>query len=409
MPIKKIFLLQEIIPSYRVPVFRRLALLDGVDLTVFYSRSSKAMIRENLKSANDIDGFRSVKIGLLELGSYSYQFGILWHVLRGRPDVMVTGNAGSLDRFLLLGLCKLLGIRMLWFQGGVPYMDDKRIQEYANQGRLNRWFGEYNPKRWLMLKADGLIAYSEHAKRYFVMQGFREEMIWVAPNSPDTEALEVYRKGWLLREGELEAERKRFSPQGQKVIFLLGRLNKDRKVDVLMQALRLLREKGLEMSLVIVGDGSERDQLKNMATHLGLDNVFFEGAIYDEMELSKYFMVSDIFVTPGVSSLAIKMAMFFGRPVVTVDHGLEVHDVQEGVNGFVFPMDNVKALAEKMQLLLQSEELIKRIGEGGVSTMRDRINIGRMIEGFRRAIFAEQKSHVLDGIAGETGLNKKQD
>jgi glycosyltransferase involved in cell wall biosynthesis len=295
---------------------------------------------------------------------------------------------------------------MLWFMGGTPYVDEIKIKEYANRGRLNRWFGRYNPKRLLALKADGVIAYSEHAKRYYIMKGYSDAKIWVAPNSPDTDALEGYREEWLQRREELEAERRRFSPRGQKILFLLGRLNKARKVDVLLHALQRLQVKGHDMSLVIVGDGSERETLKSMAGHLGLGSVFFEGAIYDERELSKYFIISDIFVTPGVSSLAIKMAMLFGKPIVTVDYGLEVHDVQEGINGFIFPMDDDEALAGKLQPLLESESLMKRIGANGVATIRDRINIGRMIEGFRRAIFAEIDIHAIGLDADPAILNK---
>ncbi|NOT10828.1 MAG: glycosyltransferase family 4 protein [Methylococcaceae bacterium] len=406
---KKVYLLQEIIPSYRVPIFKRLAQLDGIDLTVFYSRSSKAMLSENLKSAAILDGFRSVKIGLWEVGSSAYQFGICWRILLGRPDVVIAGNADCLDRLALLLVCKLLLIRVLWFQGGVPFIDEKKIQAFANRGRFNRWFGTYNPKRWLVSLADGVIAYSEHAKHYVMREeGFREEQVWVAPNSPDTEALGRYRQTWLERSEILASERKRFSPQGQNVIFLLGRLNRDRKVDVLMQALSCLHQKGLNVSLVLVGDGSERNHLESMARQLNLSPVFFEGAIYDEMELSKYFMISDIFVTPGVSSLAIKMAMFFGKPVVTVDYGLEVHDVREGHNGFIFPMDNVDILAEKLLELLQSEALSTRIGQGGIATMQDKINVGQMVEGFRQAIFAEPEFRDLVVTTDETDMMNKR-
>ena len=55
---RKVYLLQEIIPSYRVPVFRRIAELEGVDLTVFYSRESRAMRRDNLRNADNIEGFQ---------------------------------------------------------------------------------------------------------------------------------------------------------------------------------------------------------------------------------------------------------------------------------------------------------------------------------------------------------------
>ncbi|MHB1529471.1 MAG: glycosyltransferase [Acidiferrobacteraceae bacterium] len=400
----KVFLLQEIIPSYRVPVFRRLARLDGVDLTVFYSRPSKKALRENLQNSGNIQGFRHQKIGLWELGSCAYQFGILWHVLIGRPQVVITGGGGCLDRLMLLLLCRLLGTRILWFWGGVPSRDEKQIHEYANLGRLNRWFGKYNPKRLLMRQASGLIAYSEHAKRYYTGEGFSGEHIWVASNAPDTEALSGYREEWLGRQEELDAERRRFAPEGGGIIFLLGRLNHDRKADVLLRALQRIRDQGLVASLVIVGDGADRQRLEDMTVELVLQRVFFEGAIYDERALSKYFMIADVFVVPGVASLAIKMAMSFGTPVITVDFGLEVHDVEEGVNGFIVPMNDVDALSEKMRLLLNSAELRQRIGQNGFLTIRDRINIGRMIEGFRQAIFSEPPHTAKNCEDGGTDL-----
>lgn len=384
---QKVFLLQEVIPSYRVPVFKRLAELPGVDLTVFYSQPTEAMRREHLKSADRLEGFRTVQLARQTLASRSYQLGILQQVIAHRPDVMIASNSGRLDGLLLLLLCKLLGTRLLWFFGGVHFKDPAKIKEYTNQGRLNRWLGKANPFRWLPHLADGLTVYSEHARDYYIGQGYDPRTIWVAPNSTDTEALQSYRQQWLLRQDELDALRKRFSPNGEKVLFLLGRLNPYRKASLLLQALDRLNQQGLKPSLVIVGDGGERAMLEEQVAQLQLTNVFFEGAIYDEMELSKYFMTTDIFVCPGAATLALKMAMCFGMPVIVGEFGLEIHDVEEGINGFVIPLDDLDALTEKLQWLLQSDQLIRSLGKGGLVTIKDKININRMIEGFRQAIF----------------------
>ena len=403
---RKVFLVQEIIPSYRVPVFQRLARLDGVDLTVFYGRPSRMMQRDNLQNAATIDGFRHARIRLWEVGSRSWQPGILWKVLIGHPDVVIAGGGERVDRLLLLLICRLFGIRILWFEGGVPYIDETKIREYVRNGFLNRWFGGHNPRSWLAQKANGLIVYSEHARQYYLAAGFPARAIWVAPNAPDTEALAGYRAAWLRRSKELEAERKRFAPSGQRILFLLGRLNSARRVDLLLDAMRCLKDRGLAPSLVIVGDGSERQRLSDMAAHLGLDHVFFEGAIYDDLTLSKYFMVSDIFVSPGISSLAVKMAMAFGRPVVTAEFGLEVHDVQDGVNGFIFPVGRTDMLAERLQRLLESDDLRTRMGQNGLAVIQDRINIGRMVDGFRQAIFAEPPQGATDLDVGSPGPHR---
>lgn len=384
---KKVFLLQEIIPSYRVPVFKRLAELEGVDLTVFYSDPTAAMRGENLKNADTLDGFRSVKLVRQTLLSRSYQFGILAKVLSQRPQVVIASNEANADRLLLLLLCKLLGIRMLWFFGGVHFKDPEKIREYTNQGRLNRWLGKANPLRWLPRLADGLVVYSAHARDYYIVLGYDPRTIWVAPNSTDTDALQEHRHYWLARQNEIDALKQRLSPNGEKVLFLLGRLNPYRKAGLLLQALDSLRKQGLQASLVIVGDGGERPALEKQVAELQLTNVFFEGAIYDDKELAKYFLASDIYVCPGAATLALKMAMCFGKPVIVGEFGLEIHDIDEGVNGFVIPLDDLDALTEKLRQLLQSEELIVRLGQGGLATIRDRINIQRMIEGFRQAIF----------------------
>jgi hypothetical protein len=228
--ILKVYLLQDIVPSYRVPAFQRLAQVEDIDLTVFYSEPSRAMLRENLRSAETIDGFRQVKLRRVDLGDTVYQFGIIVEVLRNRPDVVIAGQARRLDLLLLVLLCRLLGIRMLWFAGGVPYIDEARILEYAHRGRLNRWFGGYNPRRFLMLMNDGLIAYSRHAKKYYRHIGFPAGKIWVAPYSPDTIALESYREQWLEEHERIASDRSRYAPLGEKIVLLIGRLNKDRKV-----------------------------------------------------------------------------------------------------------------------------------------------------------------------------------
>ena len=387
-----VYLLQDIVPSYRVPVFRRLAALPGVDLTVFYSRPDRAMRAENLQNAADLSGFRAVRLGLLQAGRHAWQPGILWRVLTGRPEVLIAGNSGRADGVLALLLGKLVGARVLWFLGGVPYQDPERIREYAGRGRLNRCFGRANPWEWLCRRADGLIVYSVHARAFYAARGYDVSRIWVAPNSPDTEALTAYGRDWQARGERLAAERRRLAPGGQPLLFLLGRLNGARKVDTLLRALDRLRSGGLDCALVVVGDGAERPALERQVRELGLPNVHFEGAVYDERELARYYLLCDVFVTPGVASMAIKMALAFGKPVVTVDYGLEVHDIVDGVNGFIFPMDDDATLAARIRQILGSAEQQRAMGREALRTIRERVNITLMINAFERAIHNDRDS-----------------
>ena len=150
----------------------------------------------------------------------------------------------------------------------------------------------------------------------------------------------------------LEDFKLKFSPNGERVILLVGRLDTTRRTNDLIQAYHSIRQEFSNVSLVIVGDGSEKANNGKEVQRLGLKNVYFEGAIYDDELLAKYFMISDFFVTPGVASMAIKIAMLFGVPVITADYGLEVHAVKNGVNGYIYTLGDYKQISNHIKSLI---------------------------------------------------------
>lgn len=382
---RKVYLLQEIIPNYRVPVFARIANLEGIDLTVFYSAPSKAMAAENLKNSPEFSEFQCKKIPLNDFRKFSWQLRFFKYILFNRPDVVISGQAGQFDRLLFLVICKILGIRFLWYQGGNPYTKQKEIQAYTTRGWLNKFLGANNPRRWLVNQADGMIVYSENAKRYYSSLGFKKP-IFTAPNSPDTDKLLAYKSSLINNPETLEQLKKQYAAKGEKVVFMLGRLNRARKTDVLINAFEIVQKKYPLTALIIVGDGCERPMLENMAAQKNLQKVHFLGAIYDDEILSRYFMLCDVYVTPGVASLTLKMAMTFGKPVVSCAYGLEVHSIENGENGFVVDIDDSKGLAQKILLLLKDDKLRIEMGKNAKETIANKINIHEMIEGFKRAI-----------------------
>ena len=383
---KKVFLLQEIIPSYRVPVFRRIAEIKGVDLTVFFSSPSREKRENNLQNAVDLSSLKSVKLPLFSVGRFVWQFTFLRYILLDKPDVVIVGQAGRFDSLLFLLFCRLNGVRFLWFLGGVPYKDKKKIDADRNRGLINHIFGAKNPRRWLINRADGMIVYSDHAKKYFMSLGFSGYRIWVAHNSPDTDALQKYEQEFEDCPDAVTSFRQKLAPDSEKIIFLLGRLNQGRKADFLIHAINKVQKNFPAVKLVIVGDGDQRKSLEMLAASLGV-NAFFAGAIYDERYLTKYFKVCDVFCVPGASSLAVKMAMLFGKPVISVDYGLEMHVVEDGVNGLIFPDGDLSALVRALLKLLQDNNEAVEMGVAARNTIISKVNVNVMVENFNKAIF----------------------
>ena len=381
----KVFLLQDFITNYRVPVYQRLARLPQVDFTFFYSDISSGRKSEGFRHFEDASGFKKVKVAHQSLWGVLYQFSFIKHLISLRPDVVICGRSGMLDTNLFLLVCKLLGIRFLWWSGGVPYIDEGRIRQLMNQGRLARWFGRLNPRLFFVNQADGMVVYSEHAKGYYRATGFQKP-IFVAPNSTDTEALIAFGKKIEASPGLMEGLRKQYAPKGEKIVLMIGRLSKERKTDLLIKAFVRIQESYPATSLVIVGDGPERQHLEDLVAAKQVKNVHFPGEIYDDEQLSQYFRLCDVYVTPGIASLTIKMAMTFGKPVVTVAYGLEVHAIENGVNGFIVDIDDTVGIADKVLQLLKDERLRQEIGTNAEAMIAARININAMVHGFEQGI-----------------------
>jgi glycosyltransferase involved in cell wall biosynthesis len=116
---------------------------------------------------------------------------------------------------------------------------------------------------------------------------------------------------------------------------------------------------------LIVGEGTLRHQLEELACKLGVaKNVRFVGSV-SNMEIPKFLGASDIFVSTSLSdtrSVSLLEAMANELSVVVTDIDGNKECVKEGVNGFLFPKGDFKALAEKIIYLLRDEDTRRRFG-----------------------------------------------
>ena len=149
-----------------------------------------------------------------------------------------------------------------------------------------------------------------------------------------------------------------YSPQpGERVparkrptVLFVGRLAVEKNVDVLLEAVART-DPQLEITAEIVGDGEQRDALREQAAELGIaDRVVFRGYLEDS-ELREAYMAADVFCQPGTAelqSLVSLEAMSAANPVVLADALALPHLVDEGENGYLFEPFNSADLAEQL-------------------------------------------------------------
>ncbi|WP_433983025.1 glycosyltransferase family 4 protein [Tunturiibacter empetritectus] len=140
--------------------------------------------------------------------------------------------------------------------------------------------------------------------------------------------------------------------------------------------------------LLIVGDGEERVALEEQASSHGLTDVRFCG-FRNQSELPRFFDLASVFVLPARHEpwgLVVNEVMNAGRAVILSDDiGCQPDLVTDGVEGYVFPVRDVTALAEALRRVLATPEAAAQMGQRAL----DRINAWSFeedIQALRRAI-----------------------
>ncbi len=161
-------------------------------------------------------------------------------------------------------------------------------------------------------------------------------------------------------------------PCAQTVLFV-GRIEPLKGIDTLIQAIAVLRQQGVFVCLSVIGgepetsetQNTEMGRLQEMSRQAGLtDLVTFLGKRSQDT-LPYYYSASDVVVVPShyesFGMVALE-AMACGVPVVASQVGGLAYLVQDGVTGFTVPVDDPRALAERLSLLLQYPDLRARLG-----------------------------------------------
>ena len=146
--------------------------------------------------------------------------------------------------------------------------------------------------------------------------------------------------------------------QSARKLLYVGRLDREKHVYVLLEAIAKL-PKSFQVSLEIVGTGSQASELSKLASELQIqDQVKFAGEVSDGELLAK-LGESSVFVMPSIQelqSMATLEAMAAGRPVLAANAMALPHLVHDGDNGFLFKPDSPIDLANKIQAIFSMSE-----------------------------------------------------
>lgn len=190
-----------------------------------------------------------------------------------------------------------------------------------------------------------LTAVSEAAAEY--VRSLTDEPLTIIPNGID---LAKYTKGSTKKK------------DGPRTILYIGRLERRKGVKYLLQAYKLLTQEEDNISLIIAGDGPDREKLELLAEDLELPNISFLGFISEELKM-QLLQEATLFCSPAVygESFGIVLLEAMATGSVTIagnNSGYSALMQELGAISIVNPHD-ADEFARRLKLLLTEEPLRK--------------------------------------------------
>lgn len=286
---------------------------------------------------------------------------------------LLTGDPFCITDWLLLCFCKLLGKKTyMWTHG---------------------WYGHESSFRKILKKVffsfpSGIFLYGERAEELMIKEGFNSQKLHVVYNSLSYDNQLVVRKE--LKTTFIYQE---YFKNDNPVLIFTGRLTNVKKLDQIIDAHKILKDKDYELNVIFVGSGSEEDALKKKVSDSNLEDYYwFYGSCYDEQVIAELYYNALVCVSPGNVGLTAIHSFMYGCPVISHDNFSdqmpEVEVIEDGMTGCYFKQNDIYSLASTIEQIVKSTNTEARevLRQSCFSTIDFKYNPHYQIEVFRKVL-----------------------
>lgn len=275
------------------------------------------------------------------LGNFYWQSGVVGLVWKGYDTYIFTGEPFCLSTWLFMLLSKFRRMQTIaWTHGW-----------YGREGRIKTWV----KKAYFALFSD-IWVYGEYAIELMKREKIPARKMRCIANSLDSQKNLEIRRGLLLQDCQTNT---RISPYEKHfgnnlpVVIYCGRIQRVKKLDLLIDSVAMLQEEGKAVNLMVIGSDVDGVELAGYAEKKGVqEHVWLYGPCYDDELLGSFFYNAHVCVSPGNIGLTVIHALSFGCP--TISHGNFAHQGPEfeaivpDVTGDFFKEDDVNDLKAKI-------------------------------------------------------------
>ncbi len=223
------------------------------------------------------------------------------------------------------------------------------------------------PKIYSIRNADAIASEGEiQTKEIMQLFGVPREKIFYLPDGVDLDEIEEYLRN-------VEITREDYGLQDADIVLInVNRLEPNKGVQYLIEALKILNQE-LNVKLILVGTGSEEEKIKKQIRYLGLDDKVKHFKNIPDKLMFQLYTLADISVTPTLYEglpLVVLEAMACGKPIVASNVSEVPQAVKDGVNGFLVPPRDPKAIADKV-LEIYDKDLFMKMGRASKEIVKN--------------------------------------
>lgn len=237
-----------------------------------------------------------------------------------------------------------------------------------------------------LVRVSDLIVYVCHGQaRQWRADGMRARQDTVIYNGIDTQR---FVDSWSGEEKQAIRASHGFSDSDY-VVGLCAVLRPEKAHGDLIAAAARLREQGLAVKCLLIGDGPERARVEAQARDTGLaDHVVITGFLQD---VRPVIAACDVMVLASHAvetfSLAALEAMALGKPMVMTRIGGAPEQITQGENGMMYPPGDIDALADSLRQLADPV-VRRRMGDEAAARVVSNFDVNTMVRSFEQAFSA---------------------
>jgi glycosyltransferase involved in cell wall biosynthesis len=327
----------------------------GFDVKIITSRSNSNLAGVPLKNFEPIGEFALPEYELQRL-SFPPVLEIVDYLCREEFTDILISTPGP------VGLTGLLAARLLGLPArGIYHTDFPRYVRILTEDTSMETLA-WTFMHWFYNGLDEVFVNSEPYRQAWIDRGMPPSKLRILPRGMDLDLFkpERRRSNFWQNHG---------APTDSRILLYVGRLSKEKDLDLLPTVLRLLHDRPLPwpLTLALVGDGPHLDSLKSQLPH-----ALFTGTLTGET-LAEAYASADIFVFPSTTDTygnVVVEALASGLPCVVSDAGGPANLVRHGQTGFVTRSLDAEDFARHTRKLLEDPDLCALMGQQGVESVK---------------------------------------